>query len=143
MIKCYGTFIIQGQCSVKKKSCIRETLNLSTCADSSTINFFKTKYIKYKVRGQVSGVRCQVSRVTCHMSLTPTDRATDPPPANSPTMHSREILVGMVIRVMPGHYTIIIAICIIFGTLKIKYCGKMLCFWDETMSQLKSSKINV
>ena len=28
---------------------------------------------------QVSGVRCRMSRVTCHMSLTPTATATDPP----------------------------------------------------------------
>ena len=36
----------------------------------------------------LSGVMCQVSRVTCHLSLTPTATATDPP-ANSPIMHSR------------------------------------------------------
>ena len=30
-----------------------------------------------------------MSRVTCHMSLTPTATAIHPPPANSPTMHSR------------------------------------------------------
>ena len=38
---------------------------------------------------QVQGVMCNVLHVTCHMSLTPTARATDPPPAKSPTMHSR------------------------------------------------------
>ena len=41
---------------------------------------------------QVTGVRCQVSPVTCHKSLTPTATAMDPPPANSPTMHSRILL---------------------------------------------------
>ena len=34
----------------------------------------------------LSGVMCQVSRVTCHLSLTPTATATDPSPANSPTL---------------------------------------------------------
>ena len=33
-------------------------------------------------------VRCQVLHVTCHQ-LTPTAKAIDPPPANSPIMHSR------------------------------------------------------
>ena len=37
----------------------------------------------------------QVSGVTCHMSLRPTATATDPPPANSPTMHSRMLLLIM------------------------------------------------
>ena len=32
---------------------------------------------------------CHMSDVTCHLLLTPTATATDPPPANSPTMHSR------------------------------------------------------
>ena len=39
----------------------------------------------------MSGVRFQVSCVTCHMSLTQTATATDPPPANSPTMHIRMV----------------------------------------------------
>ena len=37
---------------------------------------------------QVSGVRCHLSPVTCHLLLTPTVTSTDPPPANSPVMHS-------------------------------------------------------
>ena len=41
---------------------------------------------------QVSHVTCPVLRVTCHLSLTPIAKATDPPPAKSPIMHSR--LVG-------------------------------------------------
>ena len=48
------------------------------------------------VRWQVAGVTCDVSYamfdmspVTCHLSLTAIARATPPPPANSPTMHSR------------------------------------------------------
>ena len=52
------------------------------------------------LRFQVSGVRCHVlcvtccmSPVTCHMSLTQTATATDPPPANSPSMHSRMLLL--------------------------------------------------
>ena len=37
----------------------------------------------------MSGVACCVLRVTCHLSITPTATATDPPHANSPIMHSR------------------------------------------------------
>ena len=32
---------------------------------------------------------CNLTRVTCHLSLTPTATATDPPTANSPTMQSK------------------------------------------------------
>ena len=39
---------------------------------------------------RVSHVACLMSLVTCHLS--PTATATDSPPANSPTMHSRMIL---------------------------------------------------
>ena len=42
-----------------------------------------------RVMCQVSQVLCHMLRVTCHFSLTPTATATDPPAANSPTMHSR------------------------------------------------------
>ena len=54
------------------------------CADSSN----DTIQIKKK---HVSGVMCLMSPVTGHMSLMPTATATekDPPPAYSPTMHSR------------------------------------------------------
>ena len=45
------------------------------------------------VRCHVSGIRCHVSGVTCNMSLTPTAIAADPPPTNSPTMHSRMLLL--------------------------------------------------
>ena len=34
-------------------------------------------------------VTCHQSPFTCHLSLTPTATATNPPSANSPTMHSR------------------------------------------------------
>ena len=69
-------------------------MNLSTCVDSSTNtitdrnrqngtnNFWQKKF-------HGSGVRCHVSSVSCHLSLTVTATATDPPPANSPTMQSR------------------------------------------------------
>ena len=43
------------------------------------------------MRCEMSCVKCRVSHVTCHMLLTPTARATDPPHANSPTMHSRMV----------------------------------------------------
>ena len=47
------------------------------------------------VRGYIffSCVMCHMSRVTCHMSLTPSVTATDPPLAISPSMHSRELLL--------------------------------------------------
>ena len=32
-----------------------------------------------------------MSRVACHMSITPTDTAMDPPPANSSTLYSRMV----------------------------------------------------
>ena len=72
-----------------EKSCIRETLNLLMCADTST----DTIFCIYFCRCQVSGVTCCMSPVTCHMSLTPTSTARDPPPANSPSMHSRMFLL--------------------------------------------------
>ena len=89
---------------VFEKIPIYETLNLSTCADSST-NTKSQKNIKKKnlclffsIRCQVSDVRCHVSCVTCHLSyvtchisITPTVTAMDPPPANSPTMHIRMV----------------------------------------------------
>ena len=77
----------------KKKSRIRETLNLSTCADSRTDT--KTdKNGQRKIRRKnfmtnftcrVSPVTCHPLHVTCHLSLTPTATATatDPAPANS------------------------------------------------------------
>ena len=34
---------------------------------------------------------CNLPHVAFHMSLTPTATATDPPPANSPTIHSRMV----------------------------------------------------
>ena len=37
----------------------------------------------------VSYVMYHLSPVTCHLSLTTKTKAIDPPPANSPTMHSR------------------------------------------------------
>ena len=37
----------------------------------------------------LSHVTCHLSHFTCHLSPTPTATATDHPPSNSPTMHSR------------------------------------------------------
>ena len=45
------------------------------------------------VRWQLSGVRCQVLRVTYHMSIMPTATATDPPPDNSPNIQSIMLLL--------------------------------------------------
>ena len=39
----------------------------------------------------VTHVACRRSPVICHLSLMPKATATDPPPANSPTMHSRMV----------------------------------------------------
>ena len=59
---------------MSKKSFIRKTQNLSMCADSSTST-------EKSFKKQLSQVRCQVSHVTCHMSLRLRARARDPPPA--------------------------------------------------------------
>ena len=39
--------------------------------------------------GHVSRVTCHMLHVTCHLSLTQTATAIDPPPAFSPTVHNR------------------------------------------------------
>ena len=83
------------------KFCKRETLNLLTCANSSTN--IKTDESRQKgkekgkyVTGHVScdmchvlRVACCLSPVTCHLSLMPQTSATNTPPANSPIIHSR------------------------------------------------------
>ena len=63
-------------------SCVRYKKNI----------YIKKNYQVLYVRCHVSCVTCRVSPVTFHMSLTPTATATDPPPANSPKMHSRMLL---------------------------------------------------
>ena len=90
---------------------IWETLNLLTCADSSTdTKYFFQKRTETNRNGQKrtetdrnrhkltekeknTKIKYIVSCVTCHMSLVrccmTTVTATDSPPANSPTMHSR------------------------------------------------------
>ena len=42
----------------------------------------------------MSHVACHLSPDTCHLILTPTATATDPPPANSATMHSTLVFEG-------------------------------------------------
>ena len=65
------------------------------CADSTTDTKLdrngqkKEKKRKLCVTCHMLHVTCHMSRVTCHLSLRPTATATDPPSANSPTMHSR------------------------------------------------------
>ena len=49
--------------------------------------------INSEVTCQWLRLTCYVSPVTCHISLTSTATATDPPPANSPIMHSRMLLL--------------------------------------------------
>ena len=75
---------IKSGCFATKKSCIRETLNLLACGFMCQVS---------RVRCHMSGVMCRVSRVTCCMSLTPTATATDPTSANSPSLHSRMLLL--------------------------------------------------
>ena len=101
----------QNLFTVLKKSCIRETVNPSMCANNSTIKRNKEEEkIRCHVSGvgcQLSGVRCQVSGVLCHVAgarchvshvtvhiaLAPTATATDHQPADSPNMHSRMLLL--------------------------------------------------
>ena len=73
-----------------------DTLNVVTCADNSKDNIWLNK--------QVSGFICRLSSVTCHMSVTPTATATDPPPANSPTMHRRIDDKDLQIFFFPGQF---------------------------------------
>ena len=78
-----------------ENSRIRDTLNLSTCSDSSTNtkmtneNVSSVRFHMSCVMCHVSCIMCHMSRVTCHLSLTPTVTSTYPPPAISPIMHSR------------------------------------------------------
>ena len=90
-----------------KKSCIPETLNLLTKADSITI----AMAIKNLIRGYLQKINqlyltCHLSPVTCHLSpvkchmpcvtcpchlchvITRTDTAADPPLCNTSTMHN-------------------------------------------------------
>ena len=77
--------------------CFTLTLNLSRYADSISD---KKKYILiiFKKKNYMSHVTCQLSPATGHMSLTPTATATDPPPANSPTMHSSMVSTNQIIN---------------------------------------------
>ena len=58
----------------KKKSCMRETLNLSMCAESSSFYIFFISCHVSGVRCWVSGVTCGMSHVTCHISLNTNSR---------------------------------------------------------------------
>ena len=88
-------FTVVAMVISKEKSCIREILNLSTCVNSSTATNTDRKGRRKRrrkmscVRCHVSGVTRHVSPLTCHLWITPTATATDPPNANSPIMHSR------------------------------------------------------
>ena len=67
----------------------RETLNLSTCPDSSKQICVTSHISCVMCMCHPSRVTFHISPVTCYLSPTPTATITDPPPANSPTMHSR------------------------------------------------------
>ena len=88
----------------KRKSLIRESLNLSMCANSSTnicVKLLKLKlfiiFLKSGFRCHLSGFRSPLSCVTCPVSpvtcLLLHVTAMDPPPANSPSMHIRMLLL--------------------------------------------------
>ena len=83
----FQTKVLRCQRSERILFSIRETLNLLTCAYSTTnIKNLKWKLSKtYVYNCQVSCVMCQVLCVTCHLSPTPT--AIGPPTAKSPTRH--------------------------------------------------------
>ena len=92
------TDLAQRAKSVKIRHLGDTAMNFSKFADSSTDTKTEKKRrrteTKKKIRRKqclVSGVLCRIWRVTCHLSLTPT--ATD----------LREILVGLVTCVAPGH----------------------------------------
>ena len=79
-IKCYSPI----DPFLNKKSCIPETFNLLMCVC------------------QVSCVMCGVSPMNFHMSLTQTATATDPRPANSPSMHSMTLLLIFINKELHG-----------------------------------------
>ena len=69
-----------------KKFCIRETLNLSMCVDSSTDTKTDKNGQKRKKKKQRKKKISHPLHVTCHMSLTPIATATDPPPLATPPL---------------------------------------------------------
>ena len=77
-----------AQVTSKQISCsrIRETLNLLTWVDISPDT---QKFKQHKLKKKVF-IFFNISCVTCHMSPTLTPTATDPPPADSPTMHNEQ-----------------------------------------------------
>ena len=75
---------------------MRDTMNLSPFVDSSTNTKTEKKQTEKGdilnvlcVRCHMSHVMCCMSPVICHLSLTATVTATDPPSTNSPIMHNR------------------------------------------------------
>ena len=75
--------------SILKRFRIQEALNLSMCADSSS-DTIKIMTDVSCMTCHMSHVMCRVSCVTCPMSLTATATPMDPPPTNSPTVHSKD-----------------------------------------------------
>ena len=53
---------------------------------------------------QVSHITCHMSPVTCHMSLTPTAAATDTPPANYPSMYSKDPKISFFCAAILAHF---------------------------------------
>ena len=64
-VKRKSPYKVAKKFSTIQKSRIRETLNPSTCADTSTDT--KTDKNKQKGREKMSCVMCHVSHVACHM----------------------------------------------------------------------------
>ena len=68
----------------------QENLLLEGLTDTKTfINRQKGGGRGIKKKRHVSHVMCRLSCVMCHLSLTPTANATQPPPVNSPIIQSR------------------------------------------------------
>ena len=66
--------------------CHRNKTIVSQCQKLPTRNMIIFVFLL-----QRACVMCHLLPVTCHVKLTQTATATDPPPANSPTMHGRVI----------------------------------------------------
>ena len=99
VFKCSINNLLSVVCT-GKKSHVRETLNLSMCADRNTNTKIyqkspppKKKFSlvtcrESRVTYHISHVTYHMTPVTCHLSPTQTATFREPSPANSPPMHS-------------------------------------------------------
>ena len=87
----------------------------------------------------MSSVTCHVLHATYHMSLIPTATVTNPPPANSPTMHSRRPHATYIKKnhstssnLYWSYYPHCLSWCLPYaGFLMIEICGKSRSDSDE------------